>query len=43
MSFKIGLVGCGRISRNHFDAIREEKNLELVAVCDTDKKMAEAA
>jgi UDP-N-acetyl-2-amino-2-deoxyglucuronate dehydrogenase len=41
MSFKIGLVGCGRISKNHFDAIREEKNLELVAVCDMDKKKAE--
>jgi len=41
MKFKIGLVGCGRISKNHFDAILEEKKLELVAVCDIDKKKAE--
>ncbi len=43
MKYKIGLVGCGRIAKNHFDAIREEKNLQLVAVCDSDKKKAEAA
>jgi UDP-N-acetyl-2-amino-2-deoxyglucuronate dehydrogenase len=43
MSYKIGLVGCGRISKNHFDAIREEKNLDLVAVCDMDNKKAETA
>lgn len=43
MKYKIGLVGCGRIAKNHFDAIREEKNLQLVAVCDIDKKKAEAA
>jgi len=41
MKFKIGLVGCGRISKNHFSAILEEKKLELVAVCDIDKKKAE--
>jgi len=41
MKFKIGLVGCGRISKNHFDAILEEKKLELVAVCDIDKIKAE--
>jgi len=34
MKIKIGVVGCGRISKNHFDAIREEKRFELVAVCD---------
>ena len=43
MSFKIALVGCGRISKNHFQAIGEEKKLELVAVCDIDKNKAEAA
>ena len=43
MKYKIGLVGCGRIAKNHFDAIREEKNLQLVAVCDIDKKKAETA
>ena len=43
MAYKIGLVGCGRIAKNHFDAIGDENNLELVAVCDIDKKRAETA
>jgi len=38
--YKIGLVGCGRISKNHFDAINQEKRLQLGAVCDIDKKRA---
>ena len=42
MKYKIGLVGCGRIAKNHFDAIRKEKKLQLVAVCDIDKKKTEA-
>lgn len=34
---RIGIVGCGRISKNHFASIEEHSdNLELVAVCDTD-------
>jgi UDP-N-acetyl-2-amino-2-deoxyglucuronate dehydrogenase len=34
---RIAVVGCGRISGKHFDAIAQHKeNLELVAVCDTD-------
>ena len=34
---KIAVVGCGRISRNHFDSIEKHiSELELVAVCDTD-------
>ncbi|MEO7457361.1 MAG: Gfo/Idh/MocA family oxidoreductase [Gemmatimonadaceae bacterium] len=32
---RVALVGCGRISRNHLDAIAKVKELELVAVCDT--------
>lgn len=37
---KIGVVGCGRISKNHFDAIeRHNDEMELVAVCDIDKKI----
>ena len=32
--FKLALVGCGRISRNHFDAIRRIDGLSLSAVCD---------
>ena len=31
---RIALVGCGRISQTHFDAIREVEGVALVAVCD---------
>ena len=31
---RLALVGCGRISRNHFEAIAKLDALELVAVCD---------
>ncbi|MCF8053880.1 MAG: Gfo/Idh/MocA family oxidoreductase [Deltaproteobacteria bacterium] len=35
---RIAVVGCGRISKNHFVSIAEHaSNLELVAVCDTNK------
>ncbi|MGQ0649847.1 MAG: Gfo/Idh/MocA family protein [Gemmatimonadaceae bacterium] len=41
--FRIAVVGCGRISRNHFDAIARIPDLELVAVCDTiEARAAEA-
>jgi UDP-N-acetyl-2-amino-2-deoxyglucuronate dehydrogenase len=34
---KFALAGCGRISKNHFAAQRRhDKDVELVAVCDTD-------
>jgi UDP-N-acetyl-2-amino-2-deoxyglucuronate dehydrogenase len=33
-AFRVGLVGCGRISRNHFDAIRKVDGLTLAAVAD---------
>ncbi len=34
---KIALVGCGRISKNHFSSIEIHSNdLELISVCDTD-------
>lgn len=37
---KVALIGCGRISRNHFGAIEKHaENVELVAVCDTDKNI----
>ena len=41
--FRIGLVGCGRISKNHFDAIAKVDGLELAAVCDTDVERARQA
>ena len=35
---RIAIVGCGRISKNHFAAIeKHEDNLELVAICDNNK------
>ena len=37
---KFGLVGCGRISKKHIEAIKENKKAELVAVCDIKKERA---
>ena len=34
--YKFALVGCGRISGKHIDAINEIENASLVAVCDID-------
>ncbi len=37
---KIALVGCGRISNKHLEAISQHAaNLELVGICDTDQKI----
>ncbi|MDA9947542.1 Gfo/Idh/MocA family oxidoreductase [Planktomarina temperata] len=34
---KVGVVGCGRISKNHFDSILQyPEELELAALCDID-------
>ena len=34
---RFGVVGCGRISNNHFDALQKHSdNAEVVAVCDID-------
>lgn len=32
--FKVGVVGCGNISRTHLPILTEAENIELVAVCD---------
>ena len=40
---RIALLGCGRISRNHFEAIRATEGLELVGVSDVDPQRAQAA
>ena len=41
---RFAIVGCGRISKNHFDAIKAHgENAELVSVCDTDAGALEAA
>jgi len=39
-TYRVALVGCGRISKNHFEAIDQIDGLELVAVCDTDPERA---
>jgi UDP-N-acetyl-2-amino-2-deoxyglucuronate dehydrogenase len=41
---RFALVGCGRISANHFDALRQHAGrAQLVAVCDTNPAALEAA
>ncbi|MCA0376450.1 MAG: Gfo/Idh/MocA family oxidoreductase [Gemmatimonadetes bacterium] len=40
---RVALVGCGRIARNHFDAMAKIPDLQLVAVCDVVPERAEAA
>jgi UDP-N-acetyl-2-amino-2-deoxyglucuronate dehydrogenase len=42
-SFRVGLLGCGRISKNHFDALRKVDGLELAAVGDIDVERARRA
>ena len=37
------VVGCGNISRSHFDALASCENAELTAVCDNQKDRADAA
>lgn len=41
--YRVALVGCGRISRNHFDAIAKVDGLELCAVSDVVPDRARAA
>lgn len=41
-SFRLALVGCGRISKNHIDAVARIDGLEIVAACDTDPERARA-
>ena len=32
---RLAIVGCGRISKNHFNAVQKhQENIELVSVCD---------
>ena len=40
--FRIALVGCGRIAKNHVDAIGRVDGLELVAVADVEEVRAKA-
>ena len=37
---KLAIVGCGRISKNHFDSIeKHKKDIELVSICDDDQSV----
>ena len=41
---RFAVLGCGRISREHFKAIEQcERDIDLVAVCDGNKEKAELA
>jgi UDP-N-acetyl-2-amino-2-deoxyglucuronate dehydrogenase len=42
-NYRVALVGCGRISRNHFDAIDRVEGLDLVGVADIVADRAETA
>ena len=39
---KVGLVGCGRVAHIHMDAYKTMKNVNVVAVSDTDVRRAKA-
>jgi UDP-N-acetyl-2-amino-2-deoxyglucuronate dehydrogenase len=39
---RVALVGCGRISRNHIEAMSKVEGLRLVSVADSDRARAEA-
>jgi UDP-N-acetyl-2-amino-2-deoxyglucuronate dehydrogenase len=41
--FRVGVIGCGRISQHHFGEIEKVDGLSLAAVCDVDEKRARAA
>lgn len=43
-AIRIGIVGCGRISSNHFNSVEAHKeHLQLSAVCDSDESVLRAA
>jgi UDP-N-acetyl-2-amino-2-deoxyglucuronate dehydrogenase len=41
-TFRVGIVGCGAISRNHLEAFRTLDNVKIVGVCDIDLDRARA-
>ena len=41
---RFALAGCGRVSKNHFEALKQHAaRAELVGVCDIDRKSLDAA
>ncbi len=39
----IGLIGCGRISKNHFEAIAQQEDAQVIACCDIIEERAKEA
>lgn len=39
----IGLIGCGRISKNHFEAIAQQEDAQVIACCDIIPERAKEA
>lgn len=40
LQMKIGIIGCGRISMRHIEAIKKQNNLRITLVCDSDVERA---
>jgi UDP-N-acetyl-2-amino-2-deoxyglucuronate dehydrogenase len=40
---RLALIGCGRIAKNHFEAIAKLDDVELVSVCDVVESRARDA
>ncbi|KAB3537312.1 Gfo/Idh/MocA family oxidoreductase [Alkaliphilus pronyensis] len=40
---KIGVVGCGRISKTHFEAINKLSDISIIGCCDIDEEKAKNA
>ena len=39
---RAAIVGCGRISKNHFGSIEKHaENIDLVAICDSEESVLE--
>jgi predicted dehydrogenase len=41
-TLRVGIAGCGAISRNHLEAFRALDNVQIVGVCDIDPDRARA-
>ncbi|MBT2555949.1 Gfo/Idh/MocA family protein [Arthrobacter sp. ISL-5] len=41
-TFRVGIAGCGAISRNHLEAFKALDNVDIVGVCDVDPERARA-
>ena len=39
--YRVGIIGCGNVARNHLAAYQNLPNAMVVAVCDTDRSKAE--